>query len=146
MELFVLLKLLSGAALPPGSLPIGLLLSGILALVGFRRAGIVVAILVIAQGIFLTLPPVADALVAPLEYEAKISAQRANPCCYSAIALLGGGILPPSPPAMPSAHLVNGADRIVYAAELFHQKIAPRIIVSGGKLNRAPGEQTEADA
>ncbi len=146
MELYVLLKFASGALLPPASLPIGLLLSGVLALLRFWRTAKVVALLAIAQGIFLILPPVADALIAPLEQEARVSAQRAKPCCYSAIVLLGGGIFPASPPAMPSAHLVNGADRTVYAAELFHQQIAPRIIASGGRPSRAPDEQTEADA
>lgn len=146
MDIFIFLKFISAAVLPPASIAIGLLLSLVLALIGFRNAGKVIAVLTLAQGIFFTLPPVADALVAPLEYEAKASAQGAKPCCYSAIVLLGGAILPASPPAMPSAHLLSGADRIVYAAELFHQKIAPRIIASGGKLNRAPDEQTEADA
>ena len=144
MEMFVLLKFLAQLALPPASLAVGLVVAGVLALVGLRRLARLVAVLAMAELLVLSLPPVADALVAPLQDEARAAAKAAPACCYDAIVVLGGGIGPAAPPMMPEPHLTDSADRIWHAARLYHRGLAPRIIVSGGGGPTA--EMSEAEA
>ena len=146
MNSFVLLKFASSLLLPPASTAAGVLIGAVLLAAGFRRAGRTLFVVAVLQGILFSLPPVADLLIAPLERQAREAAQFAEPCCYSAIVLLGGAIVPATPVWMPSFHLLEGADRIVYAAELFHSGVAPRIVVSGGRVDAASVGGTEAEA
>lgn len=146
MDSFVILKFLSYLLLPPAVTLAGVL-AGTLAIVGeWRRTGMAIVLFAVAETIVFSLPPVADALVAPLEQAARRAGAESKPCCYAAILVLGGGIVPAMPPTMPEPHLQEGADRIWQAARLFHAGLAPRIIASGG-LPRAPGaSQSEAQA
>lgn len=145
MDGFLALKLLSQLVTPPGLLAAGLVLGALLTLFGLRRLGRFVAAVGIAQAILLSLAPVADALMVPLENEARRLAAEAPPCCYEAIVVLGGAVKRPLPPARPDADLSEGADRVWHAARLFKAGVAPRIILSGGAPD-APGYMTEAHA
>ncbi len=146
MDFFVLLKFVSNLVLPPASTVAGVLIGAVLIVGGLRRTGRTIFLVAVLQGILFSLPPVADLLIAPLEREAREAAQLAEPCCYSAIVLLGGAVVPASPAWMPSFHLLEGADRIVYAAQLFHSGVASRIVVSGGRVDADPVGSTEAEA
>ncbi|MDP2333889.1 MAG: YdcF family protein [Reyranella sp.] len=132
MDTFVLLKFLAQLALPPASLAVGLVIAGVLALVGLRRPARLVAALAVAELLLLSLPPVADALMALLQNEARAAAKAAPACCYDAIVVLGGGIAPAVPPYVPEPDLTESADRIWQAARLYHRGVAPLVIASGG--------------
>src|SRR5262249_29166724 len=97
MDSFVLLKFLGRPAWPPASLIAGPVLAGLLALLGWRRLARAVAILAVLETAVLSLPAVSDALMAPLESQARSAAAKAAPCCYEAIVVLGGGITPAIP-------------------------------------------------
>lgn len=148
MDTFVFLKFLGHLALPPASMALGLLVAGLLALFGRRRWARLIAALAVAETLLLAWPPVADALVAPLQDEALALAQQAKPCCYEAIVVLGGAITPAAPPHMQQPHLTESADRIWEAARLYHRAVAPRIISAGGAYPAEGGvpEMTEAAA
>lgn len=139
MDTFVLLKFLGQLALPPASLALGLIVAGVLAVLGLRRLSRLVVVLAIAELLVLSLPPVADALMMPLQEEARAAAKAAPACCYDAIVVLGGGISPAAPPYIPEPDLNDSADRIWQAARLFHRGAAPRIIVSGGNPRAEAG-------
>ncbi len=142
MNTFYFLKLLVQLALPPASLALGLLVAGVLVVLGWRRLARVVVALAIAQLLVLSLPPVADALMASLEDRSRALAKEAPACCYDAIVVLGGGIGPAMPPYAPDPYLTDAADRIWHAARLYRRGLAPRIVVSGG----GSAEMSEAEA
>lgn len=148
MDTFTLLKFLTQFAMPPASMAVGLLLAWGLALAGLHRFSVTVAVLAIAQTLVMSFPPVADALLEPLQDNARAAAAEAPPCCYDAIVVLGGGVTPAMPPYLVDPDLADAADRVWYAARLYHRGVARRIIVSGGSLsplNTGPAT-TEAEA
>jgi uncharacterized SAM-binding protein YcdF (DUF218 family) len=134
MDTFTLLKFLTQFAMPPASMAVGLLLGGVLALVGMRRFGMLVAALAVAQTLVMSFPPVADALLESLQDKARAAKAQAPACCYEAIVVLGGGMTPAVPPYVMEPDLADAADRVWYAARLHHRGVARRIIVSGGLL------------
>jgi uncharacterized SAM-binding protein YcdF (DUF218 family) len=148
MDTFTLLKYLTSFVMPPASMAVGLLLAWVLLLVGLRRLGTLVAVLAIAETLVMAFPPVADALIEPLQDKARAAAAQAPPCCYEAIVVLGGGMTPAAPPFVAEPDLADAADRIWYAAQLYHRGVARRIIVSGGSLLpiKAGPAATEAEA
>lgn len=147
MDFFTFLKFLSSVVLPPASLAAGVLVALVLAAVGWRRLGFSVAVLVVVQTVVLSLPPVAAALIAPLEAQARRdTASSPAACCYEAIVVLGGGISPAMPPEIPDPDLTDAADRVWYAARLYHRGVAPRIIVSGGSLLDRPSDPAITEA
>jgi uncharacterized SAM-binding protein YcdF (DUF218 family) len=147
---FVVLKILAQFASPMGVFTAGLEAGVVLALLRLPRFGRLVAGLAIAQLLILSLYPVSNALMLPLEDEARAEAAAAPACCYEAIVVLGGGIGPAVPPLRPEPELFDSSDRVWHAARLFHRGLAPRIIVSGGsylvEAGQAPATQTEAVA
>jgi uncharacterized SAM-binding protein YcdF (DUF218 family) len=148
MDTFLVLKVLAQWALPPASMAVGLVIAGVLALLRWRRLAWTVAAVAVLELLVLSWPPVCDALILPLENEARARA-GAPTCCYDAIVVLGGGITPAAPPHTIEPDLGDGADRIWYAAQLFHRGVAPRIIVSGGGFmaeNNGGPATTEAEA
>jgi uncharacterized SAM-binding protein YcdF (DUF218 family) len=148
MDFFTVLKFLTQFAMPPASMAAGLLLGGVLAMVGLRRFGKLVVALAIAETLVMSFPPVADALLEPLQDKARAAAAEAPSCCYEAIVVLGGGMTPAVPPFLMEPDLSDAADRVWYAAKLFHRGVARRIIVSGGSmspLNAGPAT-SEAEA
>ena len=148
METFTLLKFLTQFAMPPASMAVGLLSGWFLVLVGLGRLGVVVCALAIAETVVMAFPPVADALLEPLQARARAAAAEAPACCYDAIVVLGGGVTPAAPPSLVDPDLADAADRVWYAARLYHRGIARRIIVSGGSLLARNGDPatTEAEA
>ncbi|MBS0518758.1 MAG: YdcF family protein [Proteobacteria bacterium] len=132
MTSFIVLKILSTLALPPASLAVAAVLCLLLLAVRLRRLGVAVLILGVAQTVIMAFPPVADAMMSYLEAKAR-EAEKASPrCCFDAIVVLGGGIMPAVLPQRPVPDLNDAADRIWQAARFYHQGVAPKIIVSGG--------------
>jgi uncharacterized SAM-binding protein YcdF (DUF218 family) len=148
MDTFIFLKFLSQLALPPASLAVGALAGLVLMALRWRRLGRLAIALAIAETIVLSFPPVSHALMTVLENQARAAAANAPPCCYDAIVVLGGGILPAMPPARAEPDLTDSADRMWEAARLYHRGVAPRIVVSGGGFMAPAGhpETTEAEA
>lgn len=146
MDFFKLLKFLTYLAMPPASLVLGILLALVLGALGWRRLGRTVLVLALVQVVVLSLPPVAVALIAPLESQARREAEQAPACCYEAIVVLGGGVSPAVPPEVPDPDLTDAADRVWYAARLYHRGLAPRIIVSGGSLLDRPPDLAITEA
>ncbi len=62
------------------------------------------------------------------------------------ILVLGGGIHGSAPPWRLAPDLNDAADRVVYAAQLYHAGKASRILVSGGTLSWKGVQQSEASA
>jgi uncharacterized SAM-binding protein YcdF (DUF218 family) len=147
MDTFALLKILVGLILPPASLAVGVVLFLVLMLLGAYRLARAVLFLAIAETLILSFPPVGDALIGPLEYQARAAARLAPPCCYEAIVVLGGGIAPANPPDRLYPDLNENADRIWETARLYRRGLAKRIIVSGGSFADHGGAQgLESDA
>lgn len=146
MDTFTLLKFLTQFAMPPASMAVGLLLGGVLAMVGLRRFGMLVAVLAVAQTLVMSFPPVADALLEPLQDKARTAAAQAPACCYDAIVVLGGGITPAAPPFLMEPDLADAADRVWYAAQLYRRGVARRIIVSGGSFVEQRGGPATSEA
>ena len=148
MNSFIILKILGQFASPMGVFTAGLIVGAVLILFRLPRLGRLVAALAIAQLIVFSLSPVSNALMLPLEDEARAEAAAAPACCYDAIVVLGGSVGPAVPPLRPDPELFDSSDRIWHAARLFHRGVAPRIIVSGGSFlvatGQAPQTQTEA--
>jgi uncharacterized SAM-binding protein YcdF (DUF218 family) len=130
--------------LPPSSMVLGVLAGAALAVAGLRKTGIAVATLAIVEIAVLSFPPTGEWLIRLLEDRAEAAATRAAPCCYDAIVVLGGGIVPAMPPLRPDPHLDASADRVWHAARLYKRGVAPTIIVSGGPVN--PASRPEAGA
>jgi len=130
--LSVLLKVLGGLAMPPASMAAGLVLAGGAWLLKRRRVSAILAAVAVGETLLLSLPPVADLLLQPLEAEALRASRDAKPCCYDFIVVLAGGVAPASPVERFAPHLTDSADRLWVAAQLFHRGVAPLIVVSGG--------------
>jgi uncharacterized SAM-binding protein YcdF (DUF218 family) len=147
---FIALKALAYLASPMGLFTAGLVAGAVLALLRLRRLARLVAGLAIAQLVVFSLAVVSNALLQPLEDEARAEAATAPACCYDAIVVLGGSIGPAAPPLRPDPKLYDSSDRVWHAARLFHRGVAPRIIVSGGsylvEIGQVPAIQTEAVA
>ena len=144
MDSFYFLKVLTQLITPPGMLATGLLVGAVLVALGFRRFGRFIATLGIAQSILFSLAPVADALLIPLENEARRLGAEAPTCCYEAIVVLGGAVRLPHPPARPLPDLVESSDRVWHAARLFKMNVAPKIILSGGSADESLGSEATA--
>jgi len=132
MDTLIFLKFLTQFTMPPASMAVGLVLAGLLAMVRLRRLAVTVAVLAIAQTLVMSFPPVADALLVPLEEQAKAAEAQAPACCYEAIVVLGGGMTAAAPPYLMDPDLSDASDRVWHAARLYHRGIAKKIIVSGG--------------
>lgn len=152
--MITLIKILTWLASPIGILAALSLFAGVLHLTGRApRTRVLLVTLGITQLLFFAWPPVAIQLSQSLEDKARaLQTQNTRSPTHpaSAILLLGGGITPTLPdPSHPSQANANEAfDRIMEAARLYHQGLAPRIIVSGGNSLRDtyPNAQTEAQA
>lgn len=148
MNTFIILKFLTQLATPPGLLVGGVVAGILLAMVRLPRLGRLIAVLAVAQAILFSFNPVADALLKPLEDDARAAAAAAPRCCYASIVVLGAGVTTAAPPLRPEPALTDTSDRLWYAARLYHRGLAPRIIVSGGSYaaRRGAQAQTEAEA
>src|SRR5206468_7409159 len=94
----------------------------------------------------MSFPPVADAMIRYLEDQARVAELASPRCCFDAIVVLGGGLSPAMPPEQAFPRLVTGADRVWLAARLYHAKVAPRVIVSGGGFMVRPDNPATTEA
>ncbi len=146
MDFFLFLKFLSYLVVPPASLAAAVVLGLVLAGFGWRRLAFWLVALAVAQILVMSLPPIAGALTESLEARARRETAGSAPCCYDAILVLGGGVSPAAPPEVPDPNLTEAADRVWYAARLYHRGAAPRIIVSGGSLLDRPSDPATTEA
>ena len=148
MTIFIFLKYLTALALPPASLVVGLLVALALLALRLRRVAALVAVLALAETLLLSWPPISDLMLGHLEDEARAAQRGSARCCYKAIVVLGGGIQPAVPPYLDFPGLNSSSDRIWLAARLYHDGVAPLIVVSGGGFLAAQGgpATTEAEA
>ncbi|MGQ3297264.1 YdcF family protein [Reyranella sp.] len=148
MNTFVLLKVLTNMMVPPASLAVGVVLWLVMRAVGWRRLAATVLGLSIFQTLILSFPPVSGMLMGHMEEKARALVAGNRPCCYEAIVVLGGGIVPAAPPYTTMPELTDSSDRIWLAARMFHAGAAPKIVVSGGSFIEQKGgpATTEAEA
>ncbi len=149
MSIYVFLKVLVQLIMPPASLAVAVLAWLGLRWAGLRRLSAIVLGLAIAQTIVMSLGPVSAAMLVALEERARLlGADRPPACCFDAIVVLGGTIVPAAPPHSVEPHLTDASDRMWHAARLFHAGVAPRMIVSGGNFVEQEGgpATTEAEA
>ncbi|TAJ34482.1 MAG: YdcF family protein [Reyranella sp.] len=149
MSTYVFLKVLVQLIMPPTSLAVAALLWLVLRWAGLRRLATVVVGLAIVQTTVMSLAPVSTAMLVALEDQARaLGADKPVACCFDAIVVLGGTIVPAAPPYSLEPHLTDASDRMWHAARLFHAGIAPKVIVSGGTFVEQEGgpATTEAEA
>jgi len=133
-----LVKLLTWSVSPMGLLTFGLVLLIVAALTQRTRRVLWVILLLLIPVWLTGLPAVAFFLKNSLEKEAvALHLQRTGPP-YDAILLLGGmanaSLAPGQSPESTSwqANFTQAVDRAIYAARLYREGLAPRILVSGG--------------
>jgi uncharacterized SAM-binding protein YcdF (DUF218 family) len=139
---FIFFKVLLYLLLPPASLLL-LILTGFIVLRWHRNAGrtIVAAGIVLLSG--LSLDPVADCLIRPLEVHYRPLSE--DPVKADAIVVLGGGARDLSwVPAGPEPS-EGSLERLVCAVQLARKNHLP-LVVTGGSGEPAPGTVREADA
>lgn len=90
-----------------------------------------------------SMPVVTDCLLGWIESQSGARVLTALPQA-EAIVVLGGGVRVAYPPERPDPDLGDAADRVWYAARLYHAGKAPVILASGG--NVIPGMSPEARA
>ena len=146
MNTFVILKILATIIVPPASLAIGVLLWLLMRVAGWRRLAAVTLGLAIFQTLILSFPPVSGMLTGLLEAKARQLVAANQPCCYEALVVLGGGIMPASPPYTMEPELTDASDRIWLAARMYHAGAAPKIIVSGGSFIEQQGGPATTEA
>lgn len=146
MTTFVALKVLSSLILPPASVAVAAVMCLLLLFLRRRRLALALLALAVAETAILSFPPVSDAMMGHLEHQARAAAASGPGCCFDAIVVLGGGIMPAIPPARVFPDLNDGADRMWLAARLFRQGIAPRVIVSGGGFMAREEEAATTEA
>lgn len=146
--MITVIKLLTWLASPIGLLVcLSLIAGGLRLLNKAPRTRLLLVTLAIGQLLLFAWPPVAVRLSQGLEAKAASLEARNQGKPYAAILLLGGGIRP-GVPGLREANANEAFDRVIYAAQLYRQGLAPRIIVSGGSSLRDtyPNAQSEADA
>lgn len=90
-----------------------------------------------------SMPVVTDCLLGWIESQSGARVLTALPQA-EAIVVLGGGVRVAYPPERPDPDLGDAADRVWYAARLYHAGKAPVILACGGNI--IPGSRPEAGA
>lgn len=139
------IKLLTWFASPIGILTVCSIVAGkLLALHKAPRTRLMLITLGVGQLLFFASPWTANALNEGLDTKARqLEAQnRGGP--YAAIFVLGGMI--DFDPGSGVVNFGNTVDRLWYAAELYHQGLSHKVIVSGGNMiaDRYPNAPTQA--
>jgi len=138
----VFLSKLSIALMSPlGTALLLMLLGMLLARCGRPRAAWSSVMLGFAWLLLWSWPPASNWLVSQVEQEFPFQPLSALPSA-PAMVVLGGGIHP-SRSAVTPPNLESSADRVWYAARLYHAGKAPLLVLSGGS---ATSVETEADA
>lgn len=147
--MLILIKIFTWTASPIGILVWGLVLTGLLRLLGWRKTSFAALAVSVAQLLAFSSAFVADSVFGRLENQARAlerqnehaeKLMKAQP--YGAIVVLGGAMAPAYPPSRLYPDLNDSSDRVWHAARLYKQGLAPRIIVSGG---RGPGLEDRTD-
>jgi len=140
----VFLSKLSIALMSPlGTALLLMLLGMLLARCGRPRAAWSSVVLGFAWLVLWSLPPASNWLVSQVEQEFPFQPLSALPSA-PAMVVLGGGIHP-SRSAVTPPNLESSADRVWYAARLYHAGKAPLLVLSGGSDPRT-SVGTEAEA
>ena len=133
----LLIKLLTWMASPTGAFTVGALLScGLLMLGRAPRFRTMVIVLASFQLLFFSMPGTASWLHEGLEGQSlRLVAQRARQPPYIGVLLLGGvgrSFSLTESRQFGTADFGEGVDRVLHSARLYHEGVAPRIIISGG--------------
>ena len=147
--MITLIKILTWLASPIGILcACSLVAAALLAMRKAPRARLLLVTIGIGQLLLFAWPPVATQLSQHLEDKARGLQAQNTGGPYAAILLLGGGMEPALPDNQGPANAHEAFDRVIYAAQLYRQGLAPRIIASGGSglRDRYPQAESEAHA
>lgn len=145
--MITLIKILTWLASPIGLLVALSSVAGLLlAMHKAPRARLALTVFAIGQLIFFASPWTAITLTEGLEHKAKLLQAQNTGSPYAAILLLGGGITPAVPGSQIPANAHEAFDRVIYAAQLYHQSLAPKIIVSGGTGLRETHQNAQTEA
>lgn len=90
-----------------------------------------------------SLPIVSESLRVRMEAQAGERTLARLPQA-SAMVVLGGGLSGPRPPLRPDPDLGRAADRMWYAARLYHAGKAPLLVLSGGVVRTGNGSEAQA--
>lgn len=141
------LSLLLTKILPVLVYPVGMtvwltLFSGLLMLLGYRKAGGSIAVCAALLLWACSTPVVAEYLTGALErqYPARSISETAT---ADFAIVLGGGVRPPASPRL-DADLADAGDRVVHAARLYRTGKVKRILITGGNIPWIPGTRPEA--
>ena len=143
--MLTLIKTLTWLASPIGILTACSMAAGCLLLLQrCRRTRLLLVTIGISQLLFFASPWTAKTLNEELDAKARQLQRQNIGGSYAAIFLLGGMI--DYDPATGTVNFGNSVDRLWFAAELFHQKLSSKIIVSGGNMvaARYPNAPTQA--
>lgn len=147
--MITLIKILTWLASPIGILSAcSLLAAALLALRKAPATRLLVVTIGVSQLLLFAWPPVATQLSQRLEDKARTLQAQNTGGPYSAILLLGGGMEPALPDNQTPANAHEAFDRVIHAARLYHQGLAPLIVASGGTSlsDRYPQAESEAQA
>ena len=146
LDIIALARIVFQWAMPPASLAAGIIMGLLATIVGWRRLGYLIIGSVIAETLLFSFPPAVSFLLKELEDRALIGAETSARCCYDAIVVLGGSIVPASPPTRKLPRLIAASDRIWQAARLYHDGVSRQIILSGGSLPALDGSTSAPEA
>jgi len=136
---FYLKKLIAALVLTPTG-PVLVALLGLWLAGRHRRLGTSVAVLMLLSLVALALPPVAEALMGPLEDYPPISAQQLS--TVQAIVVLGGDDYPRAPEYGGDTVGPGTLSRVRYAAELQRRSGLPILVSGGAPAGGTPGADT----
>lgn len=144
-----LVKLLTWLISPLGILAVGSTFALVFFIFNWRRLAIAAISISVLQILAFSIHPISDALFGNLENQARLLDQKSNEAQqilsgrkYAAVVLLGGGVTGKHLPMRPLPDLNQSGDRILHAARLYKRGLAPKIIVSGGRI---PGLEDRSD-
>lgn len=143
--MITLIKILTWLASPIGILALSSVAAAVLtALHKLPRTRMLLVTLGIGQLLFFASPWTANALNEGLDAKARQLQAQNKGGPYSAILVLGGMI--DFDPANDVVNFGKSIDRLWYAAELYHQGLSPKVIVSGGNMvaDHYPDAPTQA--
>ncbi|CBL43602.1 conserved hypothetical protein [gamma proteobacterium HdN1] len=136
-------KLVAYAFYPTVWVIVALVLALVLFCWGRVRGAALSVFLGLVVLVFASMPLVAVGLWKSLEGRYPILVPSEQPKA-DVIVVLGGGIALPEPPQV-VPDLNDAADRVWYAAELYHAGKAPWVVVSGGQVFPRSGLESEAE-
>lgn len=137
LDFNLFIKLLTWMASPMGAFTVGAVLSCFLLMIGrARRFRTFVIAMASLQLLFFSMPVVSSRLHTGLEDKShQLVAQRLDNKPYAGVLLLGGvgrSFSPAESQQFGRADFADGVDRVLHSARLYHEGLAPRIIISGG--------------